>query len=82
MLLTNLLSFVPRGGIEIDRKRVRRRKRIDLDEQVDEGLTIQNELKRRFLEATDTLVHQVRNRHSRLTELLSVRIPVSPNRTL
>ena len=44
---------------------------MDLDERADQGMPIQDELKRRFLEATDTLVHQVRSRHSRFTELVS-----------
>ena len=58
-------------GIEVNRTRVRRRKRMYPDECADEAMPIQAELKRRFLEATDTLVQQVRNRHSRLTELAS-----------
>ena len=59
------------GIIEVNRTRVRRRKRTDPDECADEAMPIQAELKRRFLEATDTLVQQVRRRHSRLTELAS-----------
>jgi len=58
-------------GIEVNRTRVRRRKRTDPDECADEAMPIQAELKRRFLEATDILVQQVRRRHSRLTELAS-----------
>ena len=38
-------------------------------QEVDKGMTIQKELKRRFLEVADTLVHQVCKRHSRLSEL-------------
>lgn len=50
---------------------MRRRKRTDPDECADEAMPIQAELKRRFLEAMDILVQQVRRRHSRLTELAS-----------
>ena len=55
---------------------------MDLDERANQGKPIQDELKKRLLEVTGILVYQVLQPSLPLHRIgLSVRTPMSPNRT-